>query len=77
MNNDLVSPWVQRFAPLVPGGEVLDLACGRGRHSRHLVGLGHAVIAVDRDPASSPATSTWKATALCGRSARTALPASS
>ncbi|WP_145651926.1 class I SAM-dependent methyltransferase [Pseudoduganella lurida] len=49
---DQVSPWVRRFAPLMPGGEVLDLACGRGRHARHLVGLGHAVIAVDRDPAA-------------------------
>jgi SAM-dependent methyltransferase len=48
--NDTVSPWVQRFAPLIPGGEVLDLACGNGRHSRHLVTLGHAVIAVDRRP---------------------------
>lgn len=46
------SPWVERFAPLVPGGEVLDLACGSGRHSRHLAALGHAVVAVDRDPAA-------------------------
>ena len=44
-----VSPWVQRYAPLIPGGEVLDLACGNGRHSRHLASLGHAVVAVDRD----------------------------
>ncbi|MGV7209151.1 class I SAM-dependent methyltransferase [Oxalobacteraceae bacterium A2-2] len=47
---DTVSPWVRRWAPLVPGGEVLDLACGSGRHSRHLAALGHAVVAVDRDP---------------------------
>jgi SAM-dependent methyltransferase len=40
---------VQRFAPLIPGGEVLDLACGSGRHARHLAALGHSVIAVDRD----------------------------
>lgn len=44
-----VSPWVQRYAPLVPGGEVLDVACGTGRHSRHMVTLGHAVVAVDHD----------------------------
>jgi SAM-dependent methyltransferase len=44
------SPWVGRFAPLIPaGGEVLDLACGRGRHRRYLAGLGHRVQAVDRD----------------------------
>ncbi|QGZ39138.1 methyltransferase family protein [Pseudoduganella flava] len=48
--SDMVSPWVQRFAPLIPNGEVLDLACGSGRHSRHMTSLGHAVVAVDRDP---------------------------
>jgi SAM-dependent methyltransferase len=46
------SAWVERFAPLVPGGEVLDLACGSGRHARHLAALGHAVVAVDRDAAA-------------------------
>jgi len=45
------SLWVQRFAPLIPGGgQVLDLACGLGRHARFLAGLGHAVEAVDRNP---------------------------
>ncbi|KPK14686.1 MAG: hypothetical protein AMJ62_12220 [Myxococcales bacterium SG8_38] len=44
------SPWVERFAPLIrSGGTVLDLACGRGRHSRHLRGLGYRVVAVDID----------------------------
>ena len=34
------SPWVQRFARLVrPGGSVLDLACGHGRHVQWLGGL--------------------------------------
>ncbi|MBV6321143.1 class I SAM-dependent methyltransferase [Duganella violaceipulchra] len=47
--SDLTSPWVRRYAPLIPGGAVLDLACGSGRHSRHLAALGHAVVAVDRD----------------------------
>lgn len=28
---------------------MLDLACGSGRHSRYLAGLGHRVLAVDRD----------------------------
>ena len=44
------SPWVRRFAPLIPGGgAVLDLASGNGRHGRFLGGLGHKVVAVDRD----------------------------
>jgi SAM-dependent methyltransferase len=44
------SPWVVRWASLVrPGGEVLDLACGAGRHSRYLAKLGFEVVAVDRD----------------------------
>ncbi len=46
----LPSPWICRFAPLIPkGGDVLDLACGSGRHSRLLAGLGYRVEAVDRD----------------------------
>ncbi len=44
-----VSAWVERFARLVPPGEVLDLACGTGRHARHLAALGHPVVALDRD----------------------------
>jgi SAM-dependent methyltransferase len=44
---------VQRWAPLiVPGGRVLDLACGSGRHLRWLAGLGFAVTGVDRDAAA-------------------------
>lgn len=44
------SPWVQRFARLVrPGGSVLDLACGHGRHVQWLAGQGFAVTGVDRD----------------------------
>ena len=47
------SQWVVRFARLIPaGGWVLDLACGGGRHARHLASLGHQVLAVDRDPAA-------------------------
>jgi SAM-dependent methyltransferase len=47
-----VSPWVARWAPLLPPGEVLDLACGGGRHARHCAALGHPVLALDRDPAA-------------------------
>jgi SAM-dependent methyltransferase len=43
------SPWVARFAPLIPAGEVLDLACGNGRHSRLLAHMGHPVLALDRN----------------------------
>jgi len=44
------SPWVQRFADLVPEGEpVLDVACGGGRHTRWFLERGHPVTAVDRN----------------------------
>lgn len=47
------SAWVCRFARLIAaGGTVLDLACGQGRHARHLAGLGYRVEAVDRDSAA-------------------------
>ncbi len=34
---------------MTPGGRVLDVACGRGRHSRLLAQRGFSVIALDRD----------------------------
>ncbi len=44
------SPWVERFAPLVPAGApVLDVACGGGRHTRLFLARGHPVTAIDRD----------------------------
>ena len=47
------SPWIFRWTHLVPaGGDVLDLACGGGRHVRWFAGRGHAVTAVDRDRAA-------------------------
>jgi SAM-dependent methyltransferase len=49
-----VSAWVERWAPLVPKGAVLDLACGGGRHARYFAGLGYAVTAIDREPQSIP-----------------------
>jgi SAM-dependent methyltransferase len=43
-------PWVLRFAPLAAQGvRVLDLACGRGRHTRLFLERGHPVTAVDID----------------------------
>ena len=48
--NEQPSSWVQRFLPLIaPGGAVLDLACGSGRHSLLLADRGYRVEAVDRD----------------------------
>lgn len=44
------SPWIERFAPLVPAGaRVLDVAAGSGRHTRFFAERGHPVVAVDRD----------------------------
>jgi SAM-dependent methyltransferase len=53
---DHPSAWVARFAPLIPQGEVLDLACGSGRHARLLAAMGHPVLAVDRDAQALAAT---------------------
>jgi myo-inositol-1(or 4)-monophosphatase len=47
------SPWIVRFANLVPpGAVVLDVAAGTGRHTRLFVERGHPVVAVDRDPSA-------------------------
>lgn len=44
------SAWVDRFLPGVPsGGEVLDVACGSGRHLRLALAHGYSVVGVDRD----------------------------
>lgn len=44
------SPWVARFAPLAPpGGAVLDVACGAGRHACYFLARGHKVVAIDRE----------------------------
>jgi SAM-dependent methyltransferase len=45
------SAWVARWSHHVrPGGLVLDVACGGGRHARLLARMGFEVAAVDRDP---------------------------
>ena len=44
------SAWVLRWQHLLaPGAHVLDLACGNGRHVRHLAACGFRLTAVDRD----------------------------
>lgn len=50
------SDWLLRWAHLLPaGGQVLDLACGSGRHVRWLAAQGLRVTALDRDaPAVAP-----------------------
>lgn len=51
----LPSAWVMRWATLIrPGGNVLDVACGSGRHAAWLAKMGFEVDAVDRDPALFP-----------------------
>jgi SAM-dependent methyltransferase len=45
------SHWVQRWSHLIaPGGSVLDVACGHGRHLRWLAERGHAMTGIDRSP---------------------------
>jgi len=41
---------MRHAARLRPGAQVLDLACGSGRHARALAALGCRVDAIDRDP---------------------------
>lgn len=44
------SVWVVRWVPQIrAGGDVLDVACGSGRHARLLLASGFRVEAVDRD----------------------------
>jgi SAM-dependent methyltransferase len=47
------SPWITRWAHLIaPGGTVLDVAAGSGRHTSWLAARGHVVTAIDRDAAA-------------------------
>ena len=56
------SEWILRFSHLLPpAAQVLDIACGSGRHAAFLAGLGHRVTGIDRDAqalARLPATVT-------------------
>lgn len=55
-----------RWASLIaPGGRVLDVACGGGRHARYLAQLGHAVDAVDRDAEALAALAGIDGVAIC------------
>lgn len=49
-DTELLSEWVTRWARrIAPGGRVLDVASGSGRHARWLADSGFLVDAVDRD----------------------------
>ena len=55
---ETASAWVTRWSHLVPAAsEVLDIACGHGRHMRHFAALGHPVVGVDRNPDAISAVS--------------------
>jgi SAM-dependent methyltransferase len=45
-----IAPWVRRHAGrIAPASDVLDVACGNGRHTRYLTERGHRVTAIDVD----------------------------
>ncbi|MEO8738882.1 MAG: class I SAM-dependent methyltransferase [Casimicrobiaceae bacterium] len=70
---DAPSRWIARFAPLiVPGGTVLDVACGRGRHCRFLAARGHHVTGVDRDASSLASLATTAGVAIVTANLETA-----
>jgi SAM-dependent methyltransferase len=51
LNAQAPSPWVLRWAHLAaPGGTVLDVACGGGRHLAWFHARGHRATGVDRSP---------------------------
>ena len=67
------SPWVTRWAHLLPPSvdlhgkepsDVLDLACGHGRHMQFLSSLGHRVLGVDRNVEALNSASQWGETLL-------------
>lgn len=47
---DIEQPIVREILDGLPVGVALDAACGTGRHTAYLAGLGHEVIGVDGSP---------------------------
>ena len=43
------SAWVERWAPLITQGTVLDVACGGGRHAKLFLARSLNVVALDRE----------------------------
>jgi len=44
---DFVEPIVQKYAPMAKRGRALDIACGQGRNTHHLLELGFEIDALD------------------------------
>ena len=62
---DAPSAWVLRWTHLIKtGGAVLDLACGHGRHMRHLSQQGFRPLGVDRNPEALAQAQAWGETCL-------------
>jgi SAM-dependent methyltransferase len=60
------SAWVQRWSHLVtPGGVVLDVACGHGRHARWFYQRNHPLALVDRAQAAIDSIATWIPAEAC------------
>ncbi len=54
------SPWVRQWTHLIaPGGSVLDVACGHGRHMQWLHAQGLKVVGVDREPQAIVQVAAW------------------
>ena len=54
------SLWIQRWSHLIPPhSQVLDVACGAGRHMRYLQAQGHSLLGVDRNDEALAAASAW------------------
>lgn len=54
------SAWVAQWSHLLRAqSDVLDLACGHGRHMRHFAAMGHRVTGIDRDPNALVSASAW------------------
>jgi SAM-dependent methyltransferase len=59
------SPWICRWSHLVPaGGQVLDVACGSGRHMRWFAQQGYPTLGVDRSPEAVAAAGAFGQTLL-------------
>ncbi len=44
------APWVEKHGNLPPrDGNILDIACGNGRHARFFAEMGYSITVVDRD----------------------------
>lgn len=62
---DKPSAWVQRWSHLIPfGAQVLDIACGHGRHMGWLSQQGCQVTGVDRSAEALDAAKKWGNTVL-------------